>query len=57
MNPRTGRPPSENPRRNVRSVHLSDDEDQLVQAAADRAGKPIGAWIRDKAVAAAKRAR
>lgn len=57
MTPRTGRPPSDNPRRHVRSVHLTDNEDALITAAAKAAGKPVTAWIREKAVAAAKRLR
>lgn len=55
MTPRTGRPPSDNPRRRVRSVHFTDTEDALVEAAAQAAGKPVTAWIREKAVAAANR--
>jgi hypothetical protein len=55
--PRTGRPKSDNPRRNVQSVRLSDDELLLVMQAAEKADQDVGPWIRDKAVAAAKRAR
>jgi len=55
--PRTGRPKVDNPRRNVQSVRLSDDELLAVMQAAERAGQDVGPWMRDKVVAAAKRAR
>lgn len=55
MVPRTGRPKSDNPYSRVRSVHFTDDEDALVEAAAKRAGKPVTAWIREAAVNRAKR--
>ena len=55
--PRTGRPPVDKPRRNVQSVRLSDDELLDVMNAAEKAGVPVGVWIRDKTVAAAKRAK
>jgi hypothetical protein len=55
--PRTGRPKVDNPRRNVQSVRLSDDELIAVMQAAEKAGQDVGPWIRDKAVAAARRAK
>jgi hypothetical protein len=54
--PRTGRPKSDNPRRNVHSIRLSDDELLTVMTAAEKAGKDIGPWMREKVLAAAKRA-
>lgn len=54
--PRTGRPKSDNPRKNVHSIRLSDDEVLAVMAAAEKAGKDIGPWMREKVLAAAKRA-
>lgn len=51
-----GRPPSTNPRRNVRSVHLTDDELTNITQAAEQDRKPVTAWIRQAAVEKAKRA-
>lgn len=47
----------ENPRKNVQSVRLSDDELLAVMAAAEKASQGVGVWMREKVVAAAKRAR
>jgi uncharacterized protein (DUF1778 family) len=52
-----GRPPTDNPRTHVVPVRLSEDEMRLVRSAAETAGETVGAWLRAKAVAAAKRAR
>lgn len=52
-----GRPPSENPRGKVVSVRLTPDEHAAASAAAQRAGQGLGPWMRDRIVAAAKRAR
>lgn len=57
MTPRTGRPPSDNPRNNVIPVRLADNEKALIEAAAAKAGVRTGEYIRDRALAAAKRAR
>jgi hypothetical protein len=53
--PRTGRPRVDNPRKNVQSVRLSDEELLLVMAAAERAGQDVGPWMREKVLSAAKR--
>lgn len=55
--PRTGRPKSANPRSNVHSVRLSDEELALVTRAAEQAGVDLGPWMREKVVAAAKRSK
>lgn len=55
--PRTGRPPVDNPRKIVRSVHLTDDELATIETAAEQTGKPVTVYIREKALAAAKRRR
>lgn len=54
--PRTGRPPLDNPRRHVDSIRTTDDERQLMLAAAEKAGQSLGEWMRRELVAAAKRA-
>lgn len=53
--PRTGRPPTDNPRRNVDSIRTSDDERALMLAAADKAGLGIGPWMRARLLDSAKR--
>jgi uncharacterized protein (DUF1778 family) len=50
-----GRPPVENPRNKRVMVNLTDDEHALITEAAE--GQTVGVWIREKAVAAAKRKR
>lgn len=50
-----GRPKSPNARRNVRSIHLSDDELAAVESAALASNQPLTAWMREKVVKAAKR--
>ncbi len=57
MSPRTGRPPSDNPRTNVVPVRYADDEMKILKAAADKAGLRTGEYIRKKSLAAARRAR
>jgi uncharacterized protein (DUF1778 family) len=57
MTPRTGRPPSDNPRSVVLSVRVTADEAARLSKAADAAGVPVTAWIRDRALAAARRTR
>jgi hypothetical protein len=54
-----GRPklPDGKARNKVRSVHFADDEIETVEAAAKRAGLPVTRYIRERAVAAAKRSR
>lgn len=62
MSPRTprggtpGRPPLEDPRRHVDSVRTSDAERDLLLAGAAADGAPLGPWIRDAALKAARRA-
>lgn len=53
--PRTGRPLSNDPRVEVFSVRLTRDEATLLRFAAGRAGLPIGVYVRERALAAAKR--
>lgn len=57
MSPRTGRPKSANPRTNAIPIRLADDELALIRSAADKAGLSAGEWMRDKLIAAAKRAK
>ncbi|HJQ00098.1 MAG TPA: hypothetical protein VJ851_00730 [Jatrophihabitans sp.] len=57
MSPRTGRPPSGNPRTHAVPIRLTDDELTELKTAADRAGMKTGEYIRQKALAAAKRSR
>lgn len=57
MNPRTGRPPSDNPRSHMVTLRLTDEEYALVRVAAERTGEGIGVWARGRLLAAAKRAR
>jgi uncharacterized protein (DUF1778 family) len=55
--PPIGRPPSSNPRRNAVPIRLTDDEHAAIKAAADKLGWTVGRFVRDKALAAAKRTR
>lgn len=57
MSPRTGRPVSDNPHSRVIPIRLTEDQYALIEEAAERAGTRAGVWIREKAVAAAKRAK
>lgn len=57
MNPRTGRPPSENPHGKVVSVRLTETEYDMALAAARKARLGLGPWMRERIVAAAKRAK
>jgi hypothetical protein len=57
MSPRTGRPPSDNPRVNVIPVRFTDAEVAVLKAAAEKVGAKAGEYIREKALAAAKRSR
>lgn len=50
-----GRPPSDDPRRNVLRARCTDTELTALTAAADRAGySSTAAWVRDVALAKAK---
>jgi uncharacterized protein (DUF1778 family) len=51
-----GRPKSDNPRGKVVPVRFTDDEQAAVQAAADAAGQSLSTWVRERAIASAKRA-
>jgi uncharacterized protein (DUF1778 family) len=53
--PRTGRPPTDDPRKVNRAIRVTEDEDALIRAAADRAGMKIADWCRSRLLAAAKR--
>jgi hypothetical protein len=55
--PRTGRPPSDDPRTVTRGIRLTETEDAAIRAAAERAGQPVAEWCRARLVAAAKRQR
>ena len=57
MNPRTGRPKAENPRERMVTARLTETEHGLVTAAAQKAGQPLGLWMRERLLAAARRAR
>jgi hypothetical protein len=54
---RIGRPPTNHPRTHAVPVRLNDPELDLIRAAAERAGQPVGVWARERLLAAAKRAR
>jgi len=54
--PTIGRPKSENPRGKAVPVRFTADERAAVQAAADAAGLSLSAWVRERAVASARRA-
>lgn len=53
--PRTGRPRSANPRNKMIMVRLDDTEHAIITDAATRDGKAVGEYVRDAAVAKAKR--
>ncbi len=55
--PRTGRPPVDNPRTEIVRYRLTAAELATLTAAAERAGQSLTDYARDKALAAAKRAR
>jgi hypothetical protein len=55
--PRMGRPPKENPRTVVLSVRVTPDEAARLHTAAEAAGQPVTAWLRERGLAAAKRSR
>jgi hypothetical protein len=57
MTPRTGRPPSDNPRTVVLSVRVTADEAAKLTVAAEAAGVPVTTWLRERGLAAAKRQR
>jgi hypothetical protein len=57
MNPTLGRPPIDNPRTRTAVARLTDDEYATLAAAASKAGLPLGVWMRQRLLAAAKRAR
>jgi hypothetical protein len=57
MSPRTGRPPSDNPRRNAVPVRLNDEELAVVKAAAEEVETPVGTWARDALLNAVKNQR
>lgn len=56
MSPRTGRPPSDDPRRRLISIRLTDSEYELVTRAASYKDVPLAVWVRERVLAAAKRA-
>jgi uncharacterized protein (DUF1778 family) len=56
MAPRLGRPPSDDPRRRIVSIRLTEAEYALVVQAASYNDEPVAVWVRQKATAAAKRA-
>lgn len=56
MSPRTGRPPSENPRNYVLRIRLSDDEREAVERAAEAGDAKPAIWAREQLGRAAKRA-
>jgi len=52
-----GRPPVDNPRRNIERVRTTDDEHALIESAASAAQMSPADWMRKTLIAAAKRAR
>ncbi len=57
MTPRTGRPPSEDPRSVVLSLRLTAAESEALWDAAERAGQTVTVFVRERALVAAKRTR
>lgn len=57
MSPRTGRPPSDNPRKVGLALRLTADEEALLREAASKAEQPVTIYVREKALAAARRQR
>jgi uncharacterized protein (DUF1778 family) len=55
MSPRTGRPPSDNPRTEILRIRLAANELAVIVAAAEQAGQTIADWARTELDAAAKR--
>lgn len=55
--PPAGRRPSDNPRRNAIHTRLTDAELATVTTAAEKAAKSVSDYVRDAAVAKAKRAK
>ncbi len=54
---RIGRPPSANPRGTALAIRVTPAEHDELRVAADKAGQPLTAFVRDKALAAARRQR
>jgi hypothetical protein len=54
--PPIGRPKSEDPRGNGIGIRFTATEHAIVKAAADAAGQSLSTWVRERAVASAKRA-
>jgi uncharacterized protein (DUF1778 family) len=52
-----GRPKLDNPRSEVVRYRVTSDELRALQAAADKAGQTLTDYARDRALAAARRAR
>jgi hypothetical protein len=52
---RRGRPPLDNPRRNIERIRTTDDEHALIEAASTVAGTTPAEWMRTTLIAAAKR--
>jgi uncharacterized protein (DUF1778 family) len=53
--PRTGRPPSDNPRTKMVNVRLTEDEYMCLFPAAQAAGVTISEYVRSHALAAARK--
>ena len=47
MSPRTGRPPSENPKHNQYRIRLSDDELKMIEFCQSKTGKSKAGIIRE----------
>jgi uncharacterized protein (DUF1778 family) len=50
-----GRPKSEDPRGNGIGIRFTATEHAIVKAAADAAGQSLSTWVRERALASAKR--
>lgn len=57
VSPRTGRPPSEDPRRRSVNLRLTEEEYLLLMEVAAHTDTPVAVWARERVVAAARRAR
>lgn len=56
VSPRTGRPPSDDPRRRSVNLRLTEAEYALVAEASSYVDTPMAVWARERVLAAARRA-
>lgn len=56
VSPRTGRPPSDDPRKRSVNLRLTETEYALLLEAASYVDTPVAVWARERVLAAARRA-